>query len=70
MGLLGGETKGGHLLAVYILEQGLVFVQIAVEARENEIKRAPQLLAQLPLSGAIVLGNAMQTQLKLSKQII
>jgi predicted transposase YbfD/YdcC len=65
-----GETKGVHLLAVYVPEQGLVLAQIAVGAKENEIKQAPQLLAQVPLLGAIVLGDAMQTQRNLSQQII
>jgi predicted transposase YbfD/YdcC len=65
-----GETKGVHLLAVYVPEQGLVLAQVAVGAKENEIKQAPQLLAQVPLSGAIVLGDAMQTQRELSRQIV
>jgi predicted transposase YbfD/YdcC len=65
-----GETKGVHLLAVYVPEQGLVLAQVAVGAKENEIKQAPQLLAQVPLSGAIVLGDAMQTQRELSQQIV
>ncbi len=66
----GGETKGVHLLAVYVPEQGLVLIQVAVGAKENEIKQAPQLLAQVSLSGAIVLGDAMQTQRDLSQQIV
>jgi predicted transposase YbfD/YdcC len=65
-----GETKGVHLLAVYVPDQGLVLAQVAVGAKENEIKQAPQLLAQVPLSGAIVLGDAMQTQRELSQQIV
>lgn len=65
-----GETKGVHLLAVYVPEQGLVLAQVAVGEKENEIKQAPQLLSQVPLKGAIVLGDAMQTQRELSKQIV
>jgi predicted transposase YbfD/YdcC len=65
-----GETKGVHLLAVYVPDQGLVLAQVAVGAKENEIKQAPQLLAQVPLNGAIVLGDAMQTQRALSEQIV
>jgi len=65
-----GETKGVHLLAVYVPEQGLVLAQVAVGVKENEITQAPQLLAQVPLSGAIVLGDAMQTQRELSQQIV
>jgi len=65
-----GETKGVHLLAVYVPDQGLVLAQVAVGAKENEIKQAPLLLAQVPLSGAIVLADAMQTQRELSQQIV
>lgn len=65
-----GETKGVHLLAVYVPKQGLVLAQVAVGAKENEIHQAPQLLAQVSLQGAIVLGDAMQTQRALSEQIV
>ncbi len=65
-----GETKGVHLLAVYVPDQGLVLAQVAVGVKENEIKQAPQLLKQVPLSGVIVLGDAMQTQRELSQQIV
>jgi predicted transposase YbfD/YdcC len=68
--IAAGETKGVHLLAVYVPGQGLVIAQVAVGVKENEIKQAPQLLAQVPLSGAIVLGDAMQTQRDLSQQIV
>lgn len=65
-----GETKGVHLLAVYVPGQGLVLAQVAVGEKQNEIRQAPHLLAQVPLQGAIVLGDAMQTQRALSKQIV
>lgn len=65
-----GETKGVHLLAVYVPEQGLVLAQVAVGAKENEIRQAPKLIAQVPLKGAIVVGDAMQTQRALSEQIV
>lgn len=65
-----GESRGVHLLAVYVPEQGLVLAQVAVGAKENEIKQAPQLLAQVALEGCIVLGDAMQTQRDLSEQIV
>lgn len=65
-----GETKGVHLLAVYVPGQGLVLAQIAVGEKQNEIKQAPQLLKQVTLQGAIVLGDAMQTQRELSEQIV
>lgn len=65
-----GETRGVHLLAVYVPDQGLVLAQVAVDRKENEIKQAPELLKQVALNGTIVLGDAMQTQRDLSQQIV
>lgn len=65
-----GETRGVHLLAVYVPCQGLVLVQAEVERKENEIVVAPQVLRQVNLSGAIVIGDAMHTQRGISKQIV
>lgn len=65
-----GETRGVHLLAVYVPRQGLVLVQAEVERKENEIVVAPQVLRQVNLSGAIVIGDAMHTQREISKQIV
>jgi len=68
--ILRGETRGVHLLAVYVPGQGLVLAQAAVGEKENEIKQAPQVLEQVPLNGAIVVGDAMQTQREISRQIV
>lgn len=65
-----GKTKGVHLLAAYLPEEGIVLMQVAVDAKENEIKVAPQVLATLDLKGRIVIGDAMFTQRKLSVQIV
>lgn len=65
-----GEMRGTHLLTVYTPEQGLVLAQAQVEKKENEIVVAPQILEQVKLSGAIVIGDAMHTQRELSRQIV
>lgn len=65
-----GETRGVHLLAVYVPRQGLVLVQAEVERKENEIVVAPHVLRQVNLSGAIVIGDAMHTQREASIQIV
>ena len=65
-----GKTKGVHLLAAYLPEEGIVLMQVAVDVKENEIKVAPQILATLNLKGRIVIGDAMFTQRKLSVQIV
>lgn len=37
-----GETRGTHLLAVYLPLEGLVLIQMEVDQKENEIVVAPQ----------------------------
>jgi predicted transposase YbfD/YdcC len=65
-----GETRGTHLLSVYVPDQGLVLVEAAVDRKENEIVVAPKILKQVNLAGAIVMGDAMHTQRSTSEQIV
>jgi len=65
-----GELRGTHLLAVYVPKQGLVLVQAQVDHKENEIVVAPQVLRQINLCGAIIIGDAMHTQREASRQIV
>ena len=65
-----GQTRGAHLLTVYVPEQGLALVQAQVDQKENEIVVAPQVLKQVNLHGAIVIGDAMHTQRETSRQIV
>jgi len=63
------NPRGEHLLAAYLPREGVVLGQVAVASKENEIVEAPKLLAQLDLRDKVVMGDAMQTQRKLSKQV-
>jgi predicted transposase YbfD/YdcC len=65
-----GETRGRHLLAVYLPDEGLVLIQIEVDQKENEIIVAPQALQAVDLSGKIVVGDALHTQRAISVQIV
>lgn len=65
-----GESRGVHLLAVYVPGQGLVLAQAEVDKKENEIVVAPKIVSQLALAGAIVLADAMHTQKALSRQLV
>ena len=65
-----GETRGTHLLTVYVPQQGLALVQAQVDHKENEIVVAPHELKQVNLQGAIVMGDAMHTQRETSRQIV
>jgi predicted transposase YbfD/YdcC len=65
-----GETRGTHLLSLYVAGQGLVLMQAEVDRKENEIVVAPSILKQVSLKGVIVIADAMHTQQETSKQII
>jgi predicted transposase YbfD/YdcC len=65
-----GEMRGTHLLTVYAPDPGLVLAQAPVEKKENEITVAPQILEQVNVSEAIVMGDAMHTQRDISRQIV
>lgn len=65
-----GQTQGVHLLAAYLPLEGIVLLQVAVEAKENEISAAPRLLSRLDLRGRVVCGDAMFTQRSLSVNVL
>ncbi|MHB8575334.1 MAG: ISAs1 family transposase [Dehalococcoidia bacterium] len=62
--------RGEHLLAAYLPQEGIVLLQVAAGAHENEISVAPQLLRGLDLRGKVVTGDALHTQRALSTQIV
>lgn len=53
-----------HLLAVFAVNLQGVIGQVRMEAGENEITAGLRLLAQLPLEGTIITGDAIFTQKK------
>lgn len=65
-----GLTRGDHLLAAFLPAEGIVLAQLAVEAKENELVAAPQLLDGLDLRGRVVTGDALFTQRNLSVRIL
>lgn len=65
-----GETRGTHLLSLYVPEQGLVLVEAKVDQKENEIVVAPEILRQVNLEGVIVLADALHTQRETSQQVL
>jgi predicted transposase YbfD/YdcC len=65
------DPFGLHLLAAYLPGEGMVLMQMIVEKeKENEIVVAPKLLECVDLRHKVVVGDAMQTQRKLSIQIV
>jgi predicted transposase YbfD/YdcC len=65
-----GESRGEHLLAAYLPEEGVVLMQVAAGDKDNEINAAPALLRGIDLRGKVVVGDAMHTQRALSVQIL
>ena len=65
-----GQSKGVHMLAAYLPEEGWVLFQVEVSSWENEIPAAERILQQLDLRGKIVTGDALLTQRELSSQIV
>jgi predicted transposase YbfD/YdcC len=65
-----GQNRGVHLLGAYVPGEGVVLFQTEVAGKENEIPAAPRVLERLDLREAIVVGDAMHTQRRLSAQIV
>ncbi len=65
-----GETRGTHLLSIYVPGQGLVLMEAKVDQKANEIVVAPEILRQVSLEGVIVIADAMHTQRETSRQVL
>lgn len=70
-----GLKHGVHLLALYLPEEGVVIKQVRVatkadETKENEISAASRLLEGVDLRGRLLCADAMQTQRRLSVDVV
>jgi predicted transposase YbfD/YdcC len=65
-----GKTKGVHLLAAYLPQEGWVLLQVEVGSRENEIPAAMRIVKQLDLRDKVVTGDALLAQRELSAEIV
>lgn len=59
-----------HLLSAILHQEAVVVGQIAVEEKTNEIPKLPELLAPLPLQGAVVTADALHTQHNTARYIV
>lgn len=64
------NPSGVYLLAVFLPQVGLVLLQAAIQATQNELSIAPSVLECLDLQGKIVTADALFTQRELSIQIV
>jgi len=53
-----GKTRGVHLLAADLPEQGIVLVEVLVDGKENEIVTARTVLSLIDVRGCVVTGDA------------
>ena len=65
-----GHTRGIHLLAAFLPDEGWVMFQVEVGSKENEIPAAGRVLKCLDLRGKIITGDALLAQRELSLQIV
>jgi hypothetical protein len=65
-----GEVPGQHLVAAYAPAVQAVLAQIRVDSKTNEHKAALELLGILPLSGKVVVGDAMFCQRDLAERVV
>ena len=56
-----GETPAVHLLSAYAPDVEAVVAQMRVDAKTNELKAAPEMLAILPIKGRLITADAIQT---------
>jgi predicted transposase YbfD/YdcC len=63
------NPRGDHLLCAYLPAEGVALMQVAADAKENEVVAAPRLLGELDLRGKVVAADALHTQRPLSAQI-
>jgi predicted transposase YbfD/YdcC len=66
----GWDKSGLHLVTAWCVEENLVLGQQAVDQKSNEITAVPQLLKMLDIKGAVVTGDAMNTQKAIAEQIV
>lgn len=65
-----GKTKGKHLLAAYLPQEGWVLLEVEVGSQENEIPAALRVVKQVDLRDKIVTGDALLAQRELSVEIV
>lgn len=72
----GGHVEGGeyvpgvHLVAAYAHQAQAVLAQLRTGGKGQELAAAQRLLAQLPLAGRVVTGDALLTQRDLCAQVV
>lgn len=61
--------KAAHMVSAWATENRMVFAQVKVDEKHNEITAIPELLSMIALSGCIVTIDAMGCQYEIANQI-
>ncbi len=69
-GIHGEQLPGVHLVSVYAAQVGAVLAQVAAPGKGQELAATKGALAQAPLAGRVVVGDALQTQREVCEQIV
>jgi hypothetical protein len=64
------DVPGAYLVSVYAHEAETVIAQLRTAGKGHELAAARQLLAEVPLAGRLVTGDALLTQRDLCAQIV
>jgi hypothetical protein len=66
----GEYVPGLHLVAAYAHRAGAVLAQVRAAGKGHELAAAVAVLAQVPLAGRVVTGDALLTQRALCRQVL
>lgn len=69
-GIHGEELPGVHLVAVYALRSQAVLTQVRCTEKGAELPAVKKALTQAPLSGRVVMADALSTQREVCEQIV
>ena len=69
-GIHGAAVPGVHLVAAYAHRAGVVLAQVPSPGKGHELAAAKALLAQAPLAGRLVTGDALLTQRDICHRIV
>jgi len=61
-GIHGEEVPGMHLVAVYAVHSQAVIAQLGAGGKGKELPAVKAVLEEAPVAGAVVAGDALQTQ--------
>jgi hypothetical protein len=69
-GVHGAGLPGVHLIGAHAHRAGAILAQVRSEGKGHELAAAERVVAEVPLAGRLVTGDALLTQRALSERIV